>query len=242
MIWIMDNNTMYTILINDDHSFTHSQKKRIMKRSSMIETVQFLVNPVYGVGKTQLDMSKVNVALEYVTPISRKYDVIVLKPEENLYKGRIRYLLPLDLRFTSEAGLLEFTINFSYLSQDMDGNFIEQTRPIGYTTLEITDTKNWSDYIPDANLDNIAQIMLANQAIAEQNRINIEMATSIMPMGLKKDNQSIYLVNEDGMKVGESVEIENIADCGCDEGIPVVEFSVAEPEEPNSTVNNVVEF
>lgn len=235
------NNTMYTILINDDHSFTHSIKKRIMKRSSMIDTVRFLVNPVYGIGTTQLDMSKVNVVLEYVTPVLRKYGTIVLKPEEELYKNRIQYLLPLDIRFTSEAGLLELTINFSYLQKN-DDEFVEQVRPIGYTALEITETKNWSDYIPDANLDNIAQIMMANQAIAEQNRINIEMATSIMPTSLKKNNQSLYLINEHGMQVGESVAIDEIADCGCENGIPVVEFSVVEPEEPDTTVNNVVEF
>ena len=72
----------------------------------------------------------------------------------------------------AEPGELELTINFSYLSQDKDGNFVEQVRPIGSTSLEITDTPNWSDYIPTTDLDNIAQIMLANQAIAEQNIIN----------------------------------------------------------------------
>ena len=242
MIRTMDNNnTMYTILINDDHSFTHSIKKRIMKRSSMIDTVRFLVNPVYGIGSTQLDMSKVNVVLEYVTPVLRKYGTIVLKPEEELHKNRIQYLLPLDIRFTSEAGLLDLTINFSYLQKKDDG-FVEQVRPIGYTALEITDTKNWSDYIPDANLDNIAQIMLANQAIAEQNRINIEMATSIIPMGLKKDNQSLYLVNEQGNQVGESVSIDSIGSCGCEDGVPAVDFSVVQPDESNENIDNVVEF
>lgn len=141
----MSSSDLYTILINDDHSFSHSNKKRIMRRSNMIDTIRFLVKPIYGVGATKLDMTKVNVVLEYVTPVLRNYKTIKLEPEAELYKNRIQYLLPLDLSFTAEPGELELTINFSYLSQDKDGNFVEQVRPIGSTSLEITDTPNWSD-------------------------------------------------------------------------------------------------
>lgn len=233
---------MYTILIRDDHSFSHTNKNRIMKRSNMIDTIRFIVNPIYGDGSTQLDMAKTNVVLEYVTPISRKYGTVILHPEEELYKGKVQYLLPLDLKFTSEAGELELTINFSYLSMDTNGNYIEQVRPIGYTSLEITDTKNWSDYIPSADLDNIAQMMLLNQSIAEQNRVNIELMNDMMPTSIKKDDESIYLINESGQKVGESISIDSINDCDCENGVPVVDFNVVQPEESEETVNNVVEF
>lgn len=233
---------MYTILINDNHSFIHTNRKKIMKRSSMIDTLRFIVNPIYGESSTALDMSKVNVVLEYVTPISRKYSVVTLTPEEDLYKGKIQYLLPLDLKFTSEAGMLEFTINFSYLSMNDSGEFVEQVRPIGYTTLEITDTKNWSDYIPSADLDNIAQMILANQAVAEQNRINIELANSMMPTSLEKDNDSIYLVNETGSKVGNAIPVKDLDNCDCEDGVPIVDFSVVAPEDTDETVDNVVEF
>lgn len=233
---------MYIILIKDDHSFVHTNRKRIMKRSNMIDTVQFLVDPIYGDGTTYLDMKKVNVVLEYVTPISRTYRTVVLHPEEELYKNKVQYLLPLDLKFTSEAGNLEFTINFSYLSMNDNGDFVEQVRPIGYTYLEITDTKNWSDYIPSADLDNIAQMMMSNQAMVEQNRINIELANNMMPTSLKKDSESIYLINELGEKVGDSIPVDSLGDCGCDDGVPVIDFSVVQPEEPDGIVDNVVEF
>lgn len=239
----MSSSDLYTILINDDHSFSHSNKKRIMRRSNMIDTIRFLVKPMYGVGATKLDMTKVNVVLEYVTPILRNYKTIKLEPETELYKNRIQYLLPLDLSFTSEPGDLELTINFSYLSQDEDGKFVEQVRPIGSTILEITDTPNWSDYIPTTDLDNIAQIMLANQAIAEQNRINAELIKTEMPKSLAKDeNNNIYLVNEDGIKVGESV-VDDSGNCDYEDGVPVVDFSVAEPDDgTDGKVDNVVEF
>ena len=146
------------------------------------------------------------------------------------------------MKFTSEAGNLEFTINFSYLSMNDNGDFVEQVRPIGYTYLEITDTKNWSDYIPSADLDNIAQMMMSNQAMVEQNRINIELANNMMPTSLKKDSESIYLINELGEKVGDSIPVDSLGDCGCDDGVPVIDFSVVQPEEPEGIVDNVVEF
>lgn len=238
-------NDLYTILINEDHSFTHTYKKRIMHRSSMIDTIRFLVKPVYGSYNTQLDMTKVNVALEYVTPISRKYGVIVLKPETELYKNRVQYLLPIDLKFTSEPGDLDLTINFSYLSINENGEFVEQVRPIGYTSLKIEATQNWSDYIASSDLDNLAQIMMTNQAIAEQNKVDIELMKDMMCADIKHDagNNILHLVNESGVKIGAGVSVDGIVeDADLSEGIPSVDLDSETNLEENYIVDNVVEI
>lgn len=235
----------YTILINDDHSFTHSVKKRIMHRSNMIDSLRFLVKPTYNGFEYPLDMTQVNVVLQYVTPISRTYKPIVLKPESELYKNRVQYIVPIDINMTKEVGELELTINFSYLIKTSEGEFIEQVRPIGYTSLTIEETKNWSDYIPETDLDNIAQMMLLNQSIAEQNRVNIELMNENMVTNIKhnEEDNTLYLVNEDGLKIGDALPVDNLGSCGCEDGVPVVEFTVIEPDEPNDElVDNVVEF
>ena len=228
----------YTILINEDHSFTHTNVKKIMYRSTGIDTIRFLVNPKYN----NLDMRTANVVLEYVTPVNRSYGVVVLTPSAELYKNRVEYLLPIDLKFTSEIGDLEFTINFSHLDMS-DEKFLEQVRPIGYTSIKIHDTVRWSDYIASSNLDNIAQIMLTQQSILEQQKVYAEMIASETASNIAKDIETneIYLVNRDGIQIGDRIVDSDT--CDSVDGVPVVEFSVIEPEEPDdNSVDNVVEF
>jgi hypothetical protein len=232
-------NDLYTILINEDHSFTHTNKKKIMYRSTGIDTVRFLVNQKYN----DLDMRTANVVLEYVTPVNRSYGVVVLTPSAELYKNRVEYLLPIDLKFTSEIGDLEFTINFSRLNMNEEG-FLEQVRPIGYTSIKIHDTVRWSDYIASSNLDNIAQIMLTNQSLMEQQKQYAEMLAYEKADNIAKDEETneIYLT-ANGVQIGNRIKDSDT--CTAENGVPVVEFdSINDPgsEDTSNEVDNVVEF
>lgn len=231
-------NDYYTILIRNDHTCTHTNVKRILYRSSQIDSLRILVDATYN----GLDMSQVNTVLEYVTPVSHTYNTKVLTPEAELYKGKVQYILPITLDLTSEIGDLEFTINFSYLSMDEDGTFKEQVRPITSTSIQIEDTKHWSDYIPDAKLDNIAQMMLLNQSNVEQNRLNIELLQHSQVTDLKHDaeNNSLYLVNEDGNRVGNQVSVKDLDACDCVNGVPAVDFNEEKSNDQNDL--DVVEF
>lgn len=232
-------NDLYTILINEDHSFTHTNKKKIMYRSTGIDTVRFLVNQKYN----DLDMRTANVVLEYVTPVNRSYGVVVLTPSAELYKNRVEYLLPIDLKFTSEIGDLEFTINFSRLNMNEEG-FLEQVRPIGYTSIKIHDTVRWSDYIASSNLDNIAQIMLTNQSMLEQQKVYAEMLAYEKADNIAKDAETneIYLTSN-GVEIGNRIKDSDT--CSAENGVPVVVFNSSDDpddDDPNSEVDNVVEF
>lgn len=207
-------NNMYTILINEDHSLIHTNRKRIMCGSNMIDSIRFLVNQFYN----DLDMMKVNTVLEYKTPISKTYGTLVLEPSEELYKNKVEFLLPIDIRFTSESGELEFNINFTYLSTNDDGTFKEQVRPICSTSILIEDTAHWSDYISDStsNLDNLTQIMLENQKILEQQKVYAEMIALEKADGIAKDEETneIYLTSN-GKEIGNRVKDEE-GTCDCD--------------------------
>ena len=217
---------------------TYTNVKKIMYRSTGIDSIRFLVNPKYN----NLDMRTANVVLEYVTPVNRSYGVVVLTPSAELYKNRVEYLLPIDLKFTSEVGDLEFTINFSHLDMN-DEKFLEQVRPIGYTSIKIHDTVRWSDYIASSNLDNIAQIMMTQQSLLEQHKVYAEMLAYETASNIAKDEKTneIYLTNKDGIQIGNRVVDSDT--CSAEDGVPVVEFAVIEPDEPDDeTVDNVVEF
>lgn len=229
---------MYTILINEDHSFTHTKKKRIMQRSSNIDTIRFLVNPTYN----NLDMMQASTIVELRMPISHKYIPITLSPSAELYKNKVEFLLPLDLSLTKEAGELELTIKFSNLEMDENGEFIEIVRTIGLTSITIHEIVNWSDYIPSADMDNIVQIMLKNQSLLEQQNENINMMNAEKADGIAKDETTneIYLTSN-GVEIG--TRIKDSDTCLSEDGVPVVDFTVIKPEEPEAnTVNNVVEF
>lgn len=217
-------NNMYTILINDNHSFTHTSRKRIMYGSNLIDGIRFLVNPFYN----DLDMMKANAIFEYKLPASKTYGTIVLTASEELYKNRVEFILPIDTRFTGEVGELEFSINFSYLSTNDDGTSKEQVRPIGTTSIFIEDTEHWSDYISDStsHMESIAQIMLDNQKILEQQKVYAEMIASERADGIAKDEETneIYLTSQ-GKEIGSRVKDEaGSSDIDLEKGIPVIEF------------------
>lgn len=228
---------VYTILIKDDNSLIHTIKTNIMYRSTGIDTIRFLVNPSYG----NLDMSKVNALLEYVTPVSRTYDTITLTPSKELYKGKVEFLLPIDLRFTGELGDLELTINFTYLEMNEDDTFVERVRKIGTTSITIHKTPTWSDYIPDVKLDNITQMMLKQQSILEQQKEYAEMIAYEKADGIAKDKETneIYLTSN-GVKIGQGI-VDEV--CDGENGVPAIEFASSEENQDNeNVVNNVAEF
>lgn len=235
----MDN--IYTILINEDHSFTHTNRKRIMQRSTGIDSIRFLVNPTYN----DLDMTRVSTMLEIRTPVSHTYIPITLTPSEELYKNRVEFILPIDLKMTKEAGDLEMTIKFAYVSKYDDGTFEERVRTIGKTSLTIYDIVDWSDYIPSTDLDNIVQIMLTNKSILEEQRDLAEMIAYEKADGIAKDEETneIYLTSN-GVKLGTGVIDED--SCAADDGVPAVEFGSNESDVDDNPAsdefNNVAEF
>ena len=225
---------MYTILINEDHSFIHTKKKRIMQRSN-VDAIRFLVNPQYN----DLDMTTASAVIEIRMPVSHTYVPITLTQSAELYKDRVEFILPLDLKLTKEAGDLEFTIKFAYLGMVEGGVFEERVRTIGQTYITIDEVTNWSDYIPSADMENIVQIMLANQSIAK----DLEEIAALLEIekadGIKYDSTTnIISLTSNNAEIASTI----VEDCECGEGIPVVEFSVIEPETPDNEMDNVVQF
>lgn len=230
---------MYTILINKDHSFIHTNKQRIMKRSTGIQYIRFLVNQTYN----DLDMTQATTVLEMRTPISHTYIPITLTPSDELYKNKVEFVLPIDLRMTKEAGDLEITIKFAYVSKYDDGTFEERVRTIGKTNLTVYDTVDWSDYIPNADLDNIVQIMLSQQSLLEEQREIALMLSEEKADGIEKDEETneIYLTSN-GVKLGKGVTDESGE---FKDGVPVVDFSSSTPDNESEGVadeSDIVEF
>ncbi len=232
---------MYTILINSDNTLTQSTPEKIMHRESNVHTFRFLVDPIWVDKGVETPMQNYTCVLEYRTPISEKYTPVILTPSEELYKGKLEYTLPIDLKLTSEIGNLELKFIFTWLEMNPNGTFTEHSRKTLTTTVYIIPVSQWSDYVASSDLDSIVQMMLTIQAQNEQMKDYTESFIATKADGIAKDSDTneIYLTSN-GVKLGKGViDSESSVD---EEGIPVVDFTVVEPEDTVPELNNIIEF
>lgn len=202
-------NKMYTILINDDNSLTKSIPERIMHRSHNVNTIRFLMNPTYTSPRTgeELDMSTFTVTMEYTLPISKQYKPIILTAEPELYKDRLCYMFPVTGEFTAEPGDIE--LKFVMTKADMleDGTKVGYVRRTEDTFIHITPVKNWDDQISSADLGTLAEALLEinSKAAKIEDLANQLHKDKVADIVLDAEEDSLYLVDADGSKVGNGV-------------------------------------
>ena len=238
---------MYTVLVKNDNTLVTTIKTNIMHRSSMVDGFRVLVDPTYK-GEEEFDMRTFQCVMEYKLPISNTYTPEILTPLEELHNGKLDYRLPINTKLTYETGNVEYKFIFIRADMDADGNVIERVRKTSSNTLTVLPVAMWSDYIADAKLDSIAQMMLTNQAqnkylegIVNQLGSYADMLNMTKADSIAKDEetQELYLT-ANGKEIGNRVK-----DGGSltDEyGVPVVEFSSSSNPDENVEIDNVVEF
>jgi len=160
---------MYTILVTKDNELLATDKTAIMQRSTMVDKLRFLV-PLDYHGE---DMSTYDtVVMEYISPISHKYEIEVLKLSDDLYKKHLQYVLPVDTQITAESGDVELQLSFIKLEMDADtGKPVEHVRKTQPYKLNVIPIANWSQYIADENLtaidSRILQVMATQKELTE---------------------------------------------------------------------------
>ena len=100
---------MYVILVNPDDSLYGSKKERLMQRQKLVNKLVFIVDSIYN----DIDMTDATVMLEYLLPVSKKYETEILTLSEKRYNDCfLQYELPLDTKLSSEAGEIELQLTF----------------------------------------------------------------------------------------------------------------------------------
>ena len=217
---------MYTILLNETNELTTSIRERIMQRSKLVDSLHFLVDPIYK----GLDMSDFTVMMEYILPVSREYKTEYLVKSDVLYKEKLEYKLPLDTCLTREAGKIEVQLTFAKVEMDVEGNTKQYVRKTSPTTITIVPISAWSDVIADSALtaldQRLIQVDMMINAANEMNAYLSEMkADNIV---VNKDTNTIQLTSN-GMPIGDAVEYSN---CG------IKNFEVDDDENIIITLNN----
>ena len=229
---------MYTILLNETNELVTSVKERIMQRSKLVDSLHFLVDPIYK----GIDMSDFTVMLEYVMPISREYKTEILVKSDAMYKGKLEYKLPMDTNLTKEHGNIEVQLTFVKVALDSDGKSVQQVRKTSPTVVTVLPIAAWSDIVPDGALSALDQRLI--KIDAQMNGINEFVSsmynTQVDDLSYDKDECALQLMSH-GVGVGNKVSIKNIME----DGVPVVDLNgenVPGQDDVIDDDDNVVEF
>lgn len=228
---------MYVILVEQDDTLYGSKKERIMEKSKCVDNLVFVVDPIY---RNTYDMTNATVMLEYIRPISRKYETEFLVLSDERYNGFLQYKLPFNTNLTAEHGSLELQLTFIYVDLDVNGNSIQRVRKTSPTTIEIVPIANWANIIPDNALNALDQRVIVQTAqIKALADLANALADSKVDNLVYDDKEETLQLSSNGVGVGDKVSVKDMLD----NGIPVIEL---EPnDEPNIDENvgdDVVEF
>ena len=233
---------MYVTLVEQNDELYGSHKERIMEKSKCVDNLVFVVDPIY---RNMYDMTNATVMLEYLRPISRKYETEFLTLSDERYNGFLQYKLPFDTNLTAEHGSLELQLTFVYTDLDVNGHGIQRVRKTSTTTIEIVPISDWSNIIPDSALNSLDQRLIVMnaqiRALDEMNRIVADnKADNIKYNEVTNELQLLSGSKEIGNKITLKNGDESLAD-----GVPVVDFSNVSDGGNTPTENednNVVEF
>lgn len=229
----------YVILVNDDNALYGSKKERVMQRSKLVDSLTFIVDPIYK----GIDMTDASVMLEYILPVSREYKTINLVLSDERYNDCfLQYKLPFDTDLTSQAGSLELQLTFAYVEMAPSGACIQRVRKTSPTTIDIIPISAWSDIVPDSALSALDQRLIKLDAqmrglneymdFVDNNRVDNLM--------YNKTDDTLQLTAK-GVGVGDKVSIKDMID----DGIPVVDLDSnadTDIDDGQEDGDNVVEF
>ena len=234
---------MYVILVEQDDTLYGSKKERIMQRSKCVDNLIFMVEPIY---RNTYDMTNATVMLEYLRPVSRKYETEILVLSDERYNGFLQYKLPFDTNLTAEAGKIEIQLTFVYTDLDEHGNGIQRVRKTSPTTIEIIPIAAWSDIIPDSALAGLDQrLIVMNTQIRALDEMNqIIASTKADSIKYNETENSLQLLSGE-KEIGDKVILKT-GDTSLEDGIPVVDFnsvsSGGSSDEDKNEDYDVVEF
>lgn len=223
----------YIILINDSNELYGSKKERIMQRSTGVDVLTFITDPIY---KNTYDMTGATVMLEYVLPCSKRYLTEILELSEEKYNDcYLQYHLPFTTKLTSEPGEIELQLTFAWTELDVNGNGIQHVRKTSPTTIKVIPISAWADIIPDEALSGLDQRIIAMssqmQAIDEyMNVLDNNKADNIV----YDKNEDALQLTSNGKTIGDKVSVKEMLK----DGMPVVNLDSSSGSDDTSDKNN----
>lgn len=116
---------MYTIIMNSDKTLTASVETNIFQKENLVDKIHFLFPQEYNCES----LSDYVATLKWIDPANEAHAEI-LTLDENLYKEKLRYILPINSEFTKFAGTIKLRITFSKTDNETNETYVLHTGDI----------------------------------------------------------------------------------------------------------------
>ena len=187
----------------------------IYQREKLVDKIQFLIPQEYD----ELDLSEFTAILKYVDQGNVSHAEILQK-DEDLYKDRLRYTLPIDTSLTQFSGDITIRLTFSKTDLENKKQYVLHTGEYVFTVLPMSD---YYTFDPDTSLEFVDQLVGNLEAKIEAT----EKIAEIYDMK-KADNityeESKLQLTSNGQKIGDAITIVGGDTPGGDTEFEVVEF------------------
>lgn len=208
---------MYTIIMSDNKELITTCKTMLYQRENMMDKIQFLIPQTYA----DTDLSDFTAILKY-TDQSNVVHAELLTMDEELYKGKLRYTIPVDTDITKYAGDIELHLTFTKTDIESKIQYVLHT---GDTTVTINPRKDLYAFVPDESLEYVDQIVGQLDAKIEAVEKMAETYDQKKADNITYDENKIQLTSN-GQKIGDAITIigGDIPDPGGNTEFEVVEF------------------
>ena len=218
---------MYTILMNTDKSLIATNRINIYQRENAVDKIQFLLPQTYE----DLNLSEFEVVVKYVDQGNVAHSEI-LELQEELYKEKLQYILPVTTKITQFAG----DVKLSVLNVNLDNDEKEEVLHTGETIINVKSVDDIFAFTPKESLETIDKKILELQAAIKANTMIAESIDQNKANDLSYENNTLQLL-ANGKPIGTSHILDQQTE------FDVVEFGNSDdPNEPDSDADTFIEF
>lgn len=184
--------------MNKDKSLTITSKTKIYRKESMVDKLKFLFPEQYQ----DLVLSECTATLKYVDVHNTPHAEILQKDEE-LYKGKLAYTLPLDSELTEYPGNISLRITFTKVDLDTEIQYVMHT---GEVTITVDTLSDYYNFIPNKSLEFVDQVIGYFQSKIEAAEKIADLYDSEKADNITYNDDKLQLTSN-GKPIGDSVTI-----------------------------------
>lgn len=196
---------MYTILMQEDKSLITTVKQKLYQREKLVDKIRFLLPLKYG----DQTLHEFTVAFVYSDQGNEPH-VSVLERDEELYKERLSYHLPVDTNLNKMAGDITGHLLLTKVEPETLTQYLLET---GEVTITISPLKDLYGYIPDASLDFVSQMLGKIDARLEAQDILADAYDKNKADDIVVDTETeeLYLT-ANGKAIGSKISLNDLGD------------------------------